>query len=289
MGACRSPVVAPNDGPAGKSSPSRPSTSPTSAPSAASRYSGWCRRWPLEAPREAHTGPDRPPPYPFSSSPNPIARPGAPQCPEGLPRHQPPATDSAAERRGAAAEFRRRCARARTRGGRRPARAGASEQGRERRVDRCDTQRAGANRGRCMRRSAGRASSGRELRELYARARSAVADRGHPPRRRASAGRGVSCRTTRGRELGRSDMRSKLTEERAEDAARLVAEGLTLDAVAERLACTPHPAALGGARSLFPRPLRAGPPRRARGAPPRMLEAILRRRGAPAAYAARRR
>ena len=30
-------------------------------------------------------------------------------------------------------------------------------------------------------------------------------------------------------------MRSKLTEERAEDAARLVAEGLTLDAVAERL------------------------------------------------------
>jgi transposase len=30
-------------------------------------------------------------------------------------------------------------------------------------------------------------------------------------------------------------MRSKLTEERAEEAARLVAEGLTLDAVAERL------------------------------------------------------
>jgi transposase len=30
-------------------------------------------------------------------------------------------------------------------------------------------------------------------------------------------------------------MRSKLTEERAADAERLVAEGLTLDAVAERL------------------------------------------------------
>jgi predicted transcriptional regulator len=34
-------------------------------------------------------------------------------------------------------------------------------------------------------------------------------------------------------------MRSKLTEERAEEAARLVAEGLTLDAVAKRLGVQP--------------------------------------------------
>src|SRR5688500_6259820 len=54
--------------------------------------------------------------------------------------------------------------------------------------------------------------------------------------RRAKATRGVSCSATRRRaKRGRSGMRSKLTEERAAEAARLVAEGLTLDAVAERL------------------------------------------------------
>ena len=47
-------------------------------------------------------------------------------------------------------------------------------------------------------------------------------------------------------------MRSKLTEERAEQAARLVAEGLTLDAVAERL---------GGERLVSP-PLLIGLRRR---------------------------
>jgi transcriptional regulator with XRE-family HTH domain len=50
------------------------------------------------------------------------------------------------------------------------------------------------------------------------------------------AARGVGELYARAREKrGRSGMRSKLTGERAAEAPRLVAEGLTLDAVAERL------------------------------------------------------
>jgi transcriptional regulator with XRE-family HTH domain len=86
-------------------------------------------------------------------------------------------------------------------------------------------------------------------------------------------------------------MRSKLTEERATEAARLVAEGLTLDAVAERL---------GVHRRTLLRWVERDPAFRARyeqarraaheGLYRELLEAILRAGGArPAAYAARRR
>jgi transposase-like protein len=86
-------------------------------------------------------------------------------------------------------------------------------------------------------------------------------------------------------------MRSKLTEERAEEAARLVAEGLTLDAVAARL---------GVHRRTLLRWVGRDPAFRTRyeqarraaheGLYRELLEAILRAGGAarPAAYAARR-
>ena len=85
-------------------------------------------------------------------------------------------------------------------------------------------------------------------------------------------------------------MRSKLTEERAEEAARLVAEGLTLDAVAARL---------GVHRRTILRWVARDPAFRARyeqarraahqGLYRELLEAILRAGGpCPAAYAARR-
>jgi transcriptional regulator with XRE-family HTH domain len=86
-------------------------------------------------------------------------------------------------------------------------------------------------------------------------------------------------------------MRSTLTEERAGEAARLVAEGLTLDAVAEKL---------GVHRRTILRWVARDPAFRARyeqarraahaGLHRELLEAILRAGGArPAAYAARRR
>jgi transcriptional regulator with XRE-family HTH domain len=86
-------------------------------------------------------------------------------------------------------------------------------------------------------------------------------------------------------------MRSKLTEERAEEAARLVAEGLTLDAVAGRL---------GVDRRTLLRWVARDPAFRARyeqarrlaheGLYRELLEAVLRAGGSlPAAYAARRR
>jgi transcriptional regulator with XRE-family HTH domain len=86
-------------------------------------------------------------------------------------------------------------------------------------------------------------------------------------------------------------MRSKLTEERAEEAARLVAEGLTLDAVADRL---------GVDRRTLLRWVERDPAFRERyeqarraahaGLYRELLEAVLRAGGArPAAYAARRR
>jgi transcriptional regulator with XRE-family HTH domain len=86
-------------------------------------------------------------------------------------------------------------------------------------------------------------------------------------------------------------MQSKLTEERAEQAARLVAEGLTLDAVAGRL---------GVHRRTLLRWVARDPAFRARyeearrvahaGLYRELLEAILHAGGArPAAYAARRR
>jgi transcriptional regulator with XRE-family HTH domain len=86
-------------------------------------------------------------------------------------------------------------------------------------------------------------------------------------------------------------MRSKLTEERAEEAARLVAEGLTLDAVAERL---------GVDRRTILRWVERDPTFRARyeearraaheGLHRELLDAIRRAGGPrPAAYAARRR
>jgi transcriptional regulator with XRE-family HTH domain len=86
-------------------------------------------------------------------------------------------------------------------------------------------------------------------------------------------------------------MRSTLTEERAGEAARLVAEGLTLDAVAGRL---------GVHRRTLLRWVARDPAFRARyeqarwvaheGLHRELLDAILRAGGArPAAYAARRR
>jgi transcriptional regulator with XRE-family HTH domain len=86
-------------------------------------------------------------------------------------------------------------------------------------------------------------------------------------------------------------MRSKLTEERAKEAARLVAEGLTLDAVAERL---------GVHRRTLLRWVARDPAFRARyeearritheGLHRELLEAIIHAGGArAAAYAARRR
>jgi transcriptional regulator with XRE-family HTH domain len=85
-------------------------------------------------------------------------------------------------------------------------------------------------------------------------------------------------------------MRSKLTEERAEEAARLVAEGLTLDAVAARL---------GVDRRTILRWAERDPAFRAHyeqarriaheGLHRELLEAVLRAGGArSAAYAARR-
>ena len=86
-------------------------------------------------------------------------------------------------------------------------------------------------------------------------------------------------------------MRSKLTEEQAAEAARLVAEGLTLDAVAERL---------GVHRRTLLRWVARDPAFRVRyeearriaheGLHRELLEAIIQAGGArPAAYAARRR
>ena len=135
---------------------------------------------------------------------------------------------------------------------------------RERRVDRCDTQRAGANRGRCTRRSAGERRQDGNFAIVRAGAKRG-GGQGAPAAARAAPGEGVRAELRAGANWGRSDMRSKLTEERAEEAARLVAEGLTLDAVAERLGVHRRTLLRWVERDpVLPRPLRAGPPRRAR-------------------------